>query len=253
MDRTPYQLPFTATRVPAWRCPVCKTGHLTLNMDSFLMRETAESCTCRSHEAWEPDWIRYVFACIFTCNNAQCAEPISCSGVGRVDLSEYEEGEYGWAQATEDTFTPQHFEPSLVLMDIPETCPTEVAGHLRESFSLFFADSGAALNCARASVEALLTDMGVKRFVVSGGKRRQVSLHQRILALPTKYRPQMDLLLAAKWLGNAGSHDGDKPNSGDVRVMYDLLEHVLSVVYDDKERNLRAMAKKVNKKKGPIK
>ncbi|MBY4733692.1 DUF4145 domain-containing protein [Cupriavidus pauculus] len=165
---------------------------------------------------------------------------------------EYEDEEFGWAQSVEELFTPHYFHPSLVLIDIPEKCPEKVGDHLRESFALFFSDAGAALNCARTAVEALLTALGIKRITVVKGKQRPINLHQRIQLLPPKYQEQMDLLLAVKWLGNAGSHGGDKATTADVRVAYDLLEHVLSEIYEGKGKMLKAMAKKVNKKKGPV-
>lgn len=253
MDRTPYQLPFTIDRVPAWVCPACRVGHLTLDKKSLINQETAASLKEHSHDAWEPDWIRSVFACVFQCDNANCKEPVTCSGVGRVDHFEYEDEEYGWSQSTEEPLTPHYFHPSLVLMDIPEKCPEKVAGYLHESFALSFADPSAALNSARTAVEALMTALGIKRFAIVKGKQRSISLHQRIQLLPPKYQEQKDLLLAVKWLGNAGSHDGDKATTADVSVTYDLLEHVLSEIYEGKGKKLKAMAKKVNKKKGPVK
>lgn len=231
---------------------MCRAGHLTLDPKHLLKSETAESTREHKHEAWEPDWIRYVFSCIFWCNNPNCREPITCAGTGSVDIVEYEDDEFGWIQKTNDKFTPQYFEPPLTLMDIPENCSAEVYGHLHQSFALFFADPGASLNCARAAIEALLTDLGIKRFAVINGKRKPISLHHRIQSLPSKHKELVDLLLAVKWLGNAGSHDGEKPTGADVRIMYDLLEHVLSEIYEGKSKKLKAIAKKVNKKKGPL-
>ncbi|WP_431256645.1 DUF4145 domain-containing protein [Roseateles chitinivorans] len=170
-----------------------------------------------------------------------------------MEFFEYEDEEHGWAQSSDDQFTPKYFSPALVLMDIPIKCPDEATAHLMESFAIFFADPGAALNCTRAAVEAVLTDLGIKRFVVVKGKRKPVNLHQRIQLLPPKHAELKDMLLAVKWLGNAGSHDGEKPNSGDVRTTYDLLEHALSEIYEAKAKKLKAIAKRVNKKKGPLK
>jgi hypothetical protein len=252
MDRAPYQLPFGRKQLPGWKCPVCNTGYLTLDPKHLLTRETAQSLRDKIHSDWEPDWIRYIFACTFHCNNSNCKEPIACSGTGSVEFIEFEDEEYGSGQSPEDRFNPKFFLPALTLMDIPDDCKASVAIHLNESFALFFNDPGAALNAARAAVEALLTDLGVKRFVViKGKKRRPINLHQRILSLPAKYQHLADLMLAAKWLGNAGSHDSDAPTQADVRVMYDLLEHVLSEIYEEKGKKLKAIAKKVNKKKGP--
>lgn len=166
---------------------------------------------------------------------------------------EYQDEEAGWDQSTEDHFTPKFFEPPLVLMDIPDSCPLDAAGHLYEAFALYFADPGAAMNCARTAIEAVVTDLGVKRFATVKGKRQPISLHRRILLLPPKYKEVVDLLLAVKWLGNAGSHDGERPGAGDLRLTFDLLEHVLSEIYDAKGKKLKAIAKKVNRKKGPVK
>lgn len=253
MDRTPFHLPFTETNVPKWPCPKCDVGHLALAPNTFVHKETPASLREHENEAWEPDWIRYVFSCIFECTNAECKEVISCCGEGQVAFFEYEDEEHGWAQSSDDRFTPKYFDPPLILMDIPKNCPSEATSHLIESFALFFADPGAALNCTRAAVEAVLTNLGIKRLVLVKGKRKPVNLHQRIQLLPPKFDELKKVLLAVKWLGNAGSHDGEKPNVGDVRTTYDLLEHALSEIYEAKGKKLKAIAKKVNKKKGPLK
>lgn len=253
MDRTPYHLPFAADRVPLWRCPCCHAGHLTLDPKNLVFKETAVSVGERERDDWEPSWIRYVYSCVFQCSNSSCKEWISSCGSGSVNLVEYEDQEFGWVQTTEESFTPRYFEPSLVLMDLPDKCPMDARAHLNEAFSLYFADPGAAMNCARTAVEAIVTDLGVKRFATSNGKQRLINLHQRILLLPPKYKDVVDLLLAVKWLGNAGSHDGERPEAGDLRVTVDLLEHVLSELYEEKGKRLKAIAKKVNKKKGLVK
>lgn len=253
MDRTSFHLPFSEQNVPKWPCPKCRASHLALVPKSLVHKETPESLREHDHEAWEPDWIRYVFSCIFECANAECRQVISCCGEGRVDYFEYEDEEYERKQSHEDLFTPKYFNPPLELMDFPKDCPAEAADHLSQSFALFFADPGAALNCARAAVEAVLTNLGIKRFAVVKGKRKPINLHQRIQLLPPKYDELKELLVAVKWMGNAGSHDGEKPNAGDVRTTYDLLEHALSEIYEAKSKKLKALAKKVNKKKGPLK
>lgn len=252
MDRTPFQLPFTENQVPKWPCPTCRVGHFALVPNTLVQKETPESVKEHDHEAWEPDWVRFVFSCIFECTNADCKELIACCGEGRVECFEYADEEFERAQSSVYLFVPRYFNPPLFLMDIPAGCPGSVVEHLSKSFALYFADPGAALNCARTAVEALLTSLGVKRFVVAKGKRRPVNLHQRIQLLPPKYDDLKEILLAVKWLGNTGSHDGDESAIGDVRTTYDLLEHALSEIYEEKGKKLKVLAKKVNKKKGPL-
>lgn len=253
MERTPYMLPFTREHVPTWLCPVCRSGHLHLLTDTLAERESSASRKEHNHSDWEPDWIRGVFSCMFECNNEHCKEFVSCAGTSRVAATEIMDDEYGWAQQQEEHFYPKYFVPSLILLDIPSACPATVRTHLQESFALAYADAGAALNCARAGIEAVLTDLGVARFKIQNSKRRIISLHQRIENLPNKYAEQKQMLLAVKWLGNAGSHSGAEPDVSDLRSAYDLLESVLAEIYDKKTEKLKAVAKKVNKKKGPAK
>lgn len=253
MDRTPFHLSFTETHVPKWPCSKCGAGQLALAPKTLVHKETPESLREHEHEGWDPAWIRYVFSCIFECTNANCKEVVSCCGEGRLEFFEYEDEGHGPVQSSDDRFSPRYFNPPLVLMDIPGSCPPEATARLTESFALFFADPGAALNCTRAAVEAVLTNLGIKRFVLANGKRKPVNLHQRIQLLSPRYNELKEMLLAVKWLGNAGSHDGDKPNAADVRRTYDLLEHALSEIYEAKGQKLKAFAKKVNKKKGPLK
>jgi hypothetical protein len=254
MDRTPYLLPFNVDSVPEWICAKCRKGFLTIDKKSMVSVETPESIRNKQHEEWEPDWIRSIFSCVFQCNNPMCRQPVSCCGSGRVNQYEYEDEDNGWVQETEDVFTPQYFHPPLILMDIPSKCPKEVSQHLYESFALYYADPAASLNCMRSAIEALLTDLGIKRFVIVKKKRKSISLHQRIQLLPPKYQAHANMLMAVKWLGNAGSHDtGVIPDDADVRMTYDLLEHILSEIYVGREKILMQAAKKVNKRKGPLK
>ena len=63
-----------------------------------------------------------------------------------------------------------------------------------------------------------------------------------------------DLILAIKWLGNAGTHDGGaKVTLDDVMDAYELTDHILQEVYSPKLAKLHKLAKKVNKQKGPVK
>lgn len=252
MDRTVFKIPFTKHRVPKWPCPTCGSGQLLLSPNSLVMEEIPESRD-HSHDAWEPDWIRYIYSGMFVCSNNTCREMIASVGTGRVDYHEYEDDEHEWVQDTEDLFTPKYFEPSLKLLDVPSKCPANVAAHLKKSFAHYFADPSAALNFARIAVEEILTDLGIKRFAKVKGVRRPISLHQRITLLPKKHLHLIELLTAIKWLGNAGSHSGSDVSQDDVFLAYDLIEHVLSEIYDNKIKKLSAHAKKVNKKKGPVK
>ena len=252
MDRRTLKLPFTIDRTPDWTCPTCDKGLLRVVKDSFKKEERLHSRD-HSHDAWEPEWIEYVYSCLLSCNNEECREVVCSAGTGKVDYFEYEDEHGEWAQSIEELFKPQFFEPHLKLLRIPTKCPDSIVKPLNESFRLFFAAPSAASNSVRIAIEALLTELKVKRFTVVKNQRRIISLHQRISLLPPKYAQLKDLLTAIKWLGNAGSHDAEGISNDDVMDAYDLTEHVLTEIYAPKAKKLAALAKKVNKKKGPAK
>lgn len=103
----------------------------------------------------------------------------------------------------------------------------------------------------RIALEALLTELGVKRFVVKNSKRQFLNLHTRIGLLNAKHGDLKDLLFAIKWLGNAGSHADSEVTLDDVMDAYELIDHVLQELYAQKAKKVKALAKRVNKKKGP--
>lgn len=250
MDRKPLKRAFTLEQPSEWTCPTCGKGILSIKKETFALEELAHSRD-HSHEAWDPDWVEYVYTCLLYCSNSNCKEVVASTGTGRVDFDvEYDEnGEH--EQIWSDYFRPKFFEPPLKIIAIPEICPKPVASSLNESFKQLFISPSASANSIRISLEHLLNDIKVKRYKLINGKRRVISLHERISNIPQKYSELKELILAVKWLGNAGSHDSEKVTIDDVLDAFEMTEHVLSEIYEPKKRTLKALAKKVNKKKGP--
>lgn len=253
MERKLYKLPFSQSRSPDWMCPTCSKGVLRIKKDTFHSEETRDSRGAHGHEAWDPEWIRYVYSCLLECTNDQCKEIVTNLGKGDVGYDVTEDHNGNMEQVFADFFRPLFFEPALVLIQIPDNCPTQVADPLNDSFRLFFSNPSAASNNVRVALEELLTELCVKRFVVKNKKRFFIPLHSRIGLLPPKYADIKDLFVAIKWLGNAGSHAGGVVTLDDVMDAYELIEHVLQEIYAPKGKTLRALAKRVNKKKGPTK
>ncbi|MGN8002975.1 DUF4145 domain-containing protein [Acidovorax sp. 22279] len=251
MDRKTLKLPFSEDRMPDWACPTCEKGVLQIAKDSFKKDERLHSRD-HSHEAWDPDWIEYVYSCLLQCSNDKCRETVCSAGTGTVDTFQYEDEQGRWAQEYVDVFRPKFFEPHLKLIEIPSKCPKQIVDPLNESFKLYFSAPGAASNSVRVAIEELLTELKVKRFDIVKKKRRMISLHQRISLLPAKHVELKEMLTAIKWIGNAGSHGGERITHDDVLDAFELTEHVLGEIYSPKAK-LAALAKKVNKKKGPAK
>lgn len=122
---------------------------------------------------------------------------------------------------------------------------------LENSFSLFFCDPPSAANHVRMALEMLMTRMKIQQYRVQNGKRRYLSLHERIMSFPKKYHDIQDLFMAVKWLGNAGSHSGTTVSADDVFDAYELMEKLLAEVFYEESKKLKALAKKINENKGP--
>lgn len=251
MDRRLYKLPFVKDKGADWVCPNCKKGVLRIVKDSFRSFEVRNSREAHDHEAWDPDWVNYTYSCMLQCNNDQCKENVASAGTGGVDLDVIFGKDGEPEQSWEDFFRPKFFEPPLSIIDIPHECPASVSEPLQESFRLFFCSHPAASNNVRIALEALLTELGVKRFVVNNSKRKFLNLHTRIGLLTAKHGDLKDLLFAIKWLGNAGSHADSEVTLDDVMDAYELIDHVLQELYAQKAKKVKALAKRVNKKKGP--
>ncbi|WP_414553373.1 DUF4145 domain-containing protein [Stenotrophomonas forensis] len=193
---------------------------------------------------------KLIFSCTFVCDAKDCKQPVACTGTGSAEQNNGVDENGEWAEEVEEIFTPVFFNPPLRLMDFPASCPAIVSQYLCESFALAYANPPAALNAARTALEALMNELKVKRFQVSKSTRRPISLHNRIKLLPDKFNEEKELLTAVKWLGNSGSHDGDRASTADVFVAYEMLEQALFGIYDDRSERLKKVAAKVNRRKG---
>ena len=61
MDRHVWLTLLSEHSLPGWKCPVCKRGHTVLDGSSLVYKETAASARQHGDEAWDPEWVKYVF------------------------------------------------------------------------------------------------------------------------------------------------------------------------------------------------
>lgn len=253
MDRSLFCGEFTRKFPPQWPCPSCGNSVLQIVDKSFSEGEGADSKQAHSCEAWESDWISKRFTCLLKCSNDYCGEVVACVGIGSI-REKYLCDPYGrTAREYIEWFKPLFFQPGLMMMDIPVGAPEKIVMDLKASFGLFFFNTNAAANCARMSVEELLTSLGVKRFSINGGKRRPINLHRRIELLPEKFGNVKNLLKAVKWIGNHGSHSGKQVTTEALIDVYDILELALEELYSKKRQRIQRVAHAVNKLRGPRK
>lgn len=234
-----------------WHCPTCSNGYLVIEENTFSSRETAISQKGHSHYEWEPEWVSLVYNCMLKCSNNNCGEQVTSSGHGFLDI-DIEEDENGRPQQTfGNHFEPYYFYPPLKIIDIPQNVPDDIANQLNKSFEFFFSSPSASVNHARSALELILNYLKVPKTTINNrNKRIKINLHNRIDKLAKQHFSLKELLLAIKWIGNEGSHPEKSLTKDDVIDLYEILEHVLSELFDNKSKTILAKAKRINKAKG---
>ncbi len=229
---------------PAWPCPICRKGTLTLVRKSLAYHETIESKRAHSHEDWDPDWISYTFFAWAECNDSSCMQKFVISGTGGVEPECGPEGSLEY----EDYFSPLVCHPMPDIIELPAKCPKEVTEELRAAFSIFWLHRAACAGRIRVALEYLMNYLGVpKKKKDKSGKYSDLTLHARLDSF-AKSEPAMGPpLMALKWLGNTGSHDRDITQT-DLLDTFEILEHALVEIIDGRSARIAALSKKLTKK-----
>lgn len=238
---------FTKKNLPDWTCPHCSKG--ILKGDTFKHEETALSRSWHSEEDWYPEFVQYSFTGSLVCSS--CKEFVAFLGKGEEEFHQYYDGNLQkYVEENYSLFYPKFFHPTLQLFKIAEECPKEIEESINDSFALYWNDLGSCANKIRVSLELLLNKFNIKKtFINQHRKRQRLSLHKRIEEFK-KIKPDIaELLLAIKWIGNTGSHIGELEKI-DILETYEMLELALNKLYDNKEDELKKMAKEINKRKG---
>lgn len=246
---------FTLQAMPLWPCPRCPEGRLVADKKTLYELEARASVEAGVESGWEPDWMYGAFSLTLRCNNPQCCENVLCAGSYGVS----QEFDPVLAQGGQDPYaycsryTAKTFVPPIPVFRIPVQCPEAVRAEIQSAFAILWSDRGASANRVRIAIEKLLDTKKVKRTVTKRGKRTQLTLHSRIdkLASKTDDKDTHSLLMAVKWLGNAGSHGADMAVD-DVLDGFELLDHILFRMFDGNTKRLLRLSKSIVKKKGPV-
>jgi len=238
---------FTKKRVPDWPCPHCSKA--TLRFDTFKSEETALSKTFHSNEDWGPEFLHYSFTGSLTCPS--CNEFVAFLGSGSEEFDYYYDDYHDQhVEKNYSLFYPKYFFPALQLFKIPDKCPSDVKQAISDSFALYWNDRSSCANKIRVSLELLMNQLKVRKYLITEQRiKKRLSLHARIEAFKTSKPDIADFLLAIKWIGNTGSHSG-KIEEIDILEAYEMLELTLNKLYDNKEDELKRVAKAINKRKG---
>jgi hypothetical protein len=243
MKRSLWKQNLTKNWCPAWPCPICRKESIKLVPKSLIYKETVNSKRAYNHEAWDPEWIEYTFTAWAECKHQSCKQQFAIAGVGGVSPEQTEDG-FEW----EDYFAPRICQPMPDMLDFPTKCPDDIKEELRASFGVFWSHQAACAGRIRVSVECLMNHLGIpKRKKDKNGKYFDLSLHARIDGF-AKTEPNVGPhLMALKWLGNAGSHNGEV-RKDDLLDAFEIMEHALVEIIDKRSAKVAALAKKLTKK-----
>ena len=238
---------FTEDKLPAWNCPSCFTGLFQLS--NFKFAETSQSVQWRKRPEWEPEYIQYTFSGSLVC--IKCGEFVAFSGNGfERFVNNYDNINDEYFEDNFSEFTPTNFFPPLQIFQINSNCPENIKQLLNDSFSLFWIDLNSCANKIRISLELLMDYLKVRKTVIDkNGKRKKITLHNRILLFGEKNKEVSKIFFAIKWIGNEGSHNGNLSKK-DIIENYNMLQLALDKIFDNNEKKIMKIVTEINKRKG---
>lgn len=235
--------------LPGLPCPRCTPGKLKLVKDGLNVREPkySELWRERNCDDWEPDHNVERWSAEMRCDETACGEVVHMIGDVEVVQAEIDlpDGKTAWG--LEDVLRIQAVFPSPALFRLSDNIPRAVAKELGVAFRMYWTDRAACVARLRTAVERLLDDQGVPtEKKTKKGKLLRMDLKERIGAFTTG-AVHADQLQGLRVIGNLGTHGGDDVTSEDLFDAVDVLEFVLTGIYDTQTINAKAM-KLQNKK-----
>ncbi|MGW7106496.1 DUF4145 domain-containing protein [Streptomyces xanthophaeus] len=224
-------------------CPTCGRGNMSPVVETFVNEEakTSRQMQMDYESGWEPDWYYGGFYCVLRCGKNTCDLVRVMGNVSVVDnpAGGYEKWEDQWLTV----LTPTFFSPSLPLVQGHESAPKSVLQRIEAAAAVIWVDPNSAANRLRSAVEALFEELG---FPGEG------PLHGKIVQFKRfnpEYSDAADAFLAAKWLGNVGSHE-DALKVSDVLNGAEMIDFALSEIYDTSRDAVKRMASEITARKG---
>lgn len=241
---------FSDIPTSTYNCPKCTTGILQPDQNTFVKTEPAYSKNYHDHDAWEPEWIVYRFSLNYVCNKQDCGEVAIVSGAGsvcenRMYLGYPDQYESYFEKEHSEEFWIKSFFPAPRLCYIPPKTPHDVADHLNISFAVYWVEVSAAANALRASLEALLDQLGVPAEVENAtGKLHRLSLHRRLEMWSDTNSEYANLCITLKEVGNLGSH-GETVKDELYFSSLEIYSHVLTELFENPAKKMKLLAESI--------
>lgn len=227
---------------PPWPCPICKTGRVVLRQGSVNSEETVESKREHNEDYWGPEYLELIFSAWADCNNEHCKQSFVIAGKGGIEnFIDDNTEESSW----EERYNPTSVTPAPGIIDIPAACPRALRDLFFDAFRLYWTDAESCAGKIRVSVEALLTHLGVPTSDgTDNNNPRRLSLHRRIELLEKTNPEPARLLMAIKWMGNAGSHGGGVFRRDTLDAL-EILEHILPELLERRSQKMQQLAERL--------
>lgn len=241
----------TFKAIPSWPCPSCQVSVIVLQSESLRRMETKESISAFAHHC-NQTWVDERFSALMRCQNESCGQVVSMGGNV---IYEEDYNDEGLLENFSENFEPKFLHPAPKLFPISGGCPYDVGEELERAFGLFWFDTGASANGLRKATEALLNDLKIKRYIINTKRKRdELKLHTRIEKFAIRNKEAAELLMAIKWLTNAGSHLATTAiPRHELLNGFDLFHGVIEMIYDKRAAKLKKAAKNITSRKGRLK
>jgi hypothetical protein len=238
---------FRTDEFPSLPCPSCGAS-LKFEHKELLTGEESQSAALFEAGAIEYEDRRGVCSGLLRCVSPACGESVAFCG-----SSYYQKDDSRGLEYVAQCLVPNHFVPPLKIIAYPDKTPQPIAEELEASFSLFWANPSAAGNALRIAVERLMDYENVPQFPAkTRTETKRLHLHNRINDYYGKTNPERaNLLLAIKWIGNAGSHKSKMTRQAMLNG-YRIFEQVLMEMFSDR-KSISRLAKKIVRTKGRMK
>jgi len=237
---------FSSQEFPPFPCPQCGAS-LRPEKNFLRVKESAESRYYHQVGSIELHEGRGVFTAMLSCADSNCSESVAVAGRCRRGTNERSDS----SEFIDHYLDPLYFTPIINLFEIPDGVPKQVRNSLVTAFGLFWSDPASAGNALRTSIEGLMDYRGIKKWNKRPNKPDiSISLHDRIIDFSSYEKELGELLLATKWIGNAGSHSQELDKKKMIEA-FKLIQHVLEELFDKRTKTLLKTAKRINKARKP--
>ncbi|NEH37416.1 DUF4145 domain-containing protein [Rhizobium ruizarguesonis] len=229
---------FKLDDAPRLPCPRCKDGQVFVERNTISSSTVADSLEYFEENGADPEFDYQRFVLLMTCNNGKCRETVAVAGT-----TKFQETRSWMGDLSYDTFfEPQTMIPGPALMVIPDGTPSKAAEAMRQAFTAFWGDRGAAANRLRISVERIMDAENIDP---------TKKLYQRIDDFGIAHPDLTDTLDALRHVGNLGSHDGDVGRE-ELLAAFEIYQEWLRDYYGRYKDRIAAMTAELVANKGKL-